>query len=1353
MEPVANLIGESAGIEAIRRKIERLLQRHPDSRRFPPILIQGETGTGKGLLARMIHRAGPRANAPFVDISCAAIPETLLEAELFGFERGAFTDARQAKAGLFQIANRGTIFLDEVGLLPEGLQSKLLKVIEERTVRRLGSTRSEDIDIWILTATNEDLATAMRERRFREDLYHRLAVLTLWIPPLRERGQDILLLAEHFLKRTCADYDLPPKSLSPTARAALLAHRWPGNVRELSNIIERVALLAETPVVTAEMLSLSEAPQAERNDVVEGEEAMPLKEAVGSVERTHLLEALRHTNWNVTHAAARLGISRDTLRYRIQKHGLRTAATPARRRRRATTTAAPAQAAQTPESAAVPALAGVRWERRRLTLLQAVLITPPPLDSPLYASRPIELVVEKVRSFGGRIEELSTTGVVAVFGLEPIEDAPERAAHAAMAIQKAAERARGGNPQELAVKIAIHVGHVLVGQASGTVEIDLDAKRQASTVLESLVGLAEPHTTVLSEGTAPLLERRFELVGLVTGGQGQAYRLVGPERTGLRFGRRMTSFVGRQHELELLHSCLATAVAGHGQVVGITGEAGIGKSRLVFEFRQSLAGEHVAYFKGCCISYGSSIPYLPVLDILRRNCRIAETDRPEAITQKVRNGLRELGMDPEEWSPYLLQLLGVKEAIELLRGLTPEAIKSRTLEAIRQMGFKGSRRRPIVFVVEDLQWMDKPSEDWCTSLVESVSGARILFLSTYRPGYHPPWMDKSYATQIALQPLSPQDSLRVVHSTLQTNNVPEPLGRMMLDKAEGNPFFLEELARAMGDQRDLRRIDVVPDTIEEVLLARIARLPDEPRRLLQTASILGREVSLRLLGTIWEGPSVFDPYLRELTRLEFLFEQTGPEEPLYVFKHALTQEVAYESLLSPERQSLHEAAGRALEALYSDRLDEVADRLAHHYSKTQRTEKAIEYLTRIAEKAARAHAHTEAIKALQEAGAYVERLPADDRDRRRLDLALRQASSLIYLGRFQEVVTLLIRQQGVERPENSSLAAHYFFLLGRAQLFLGDVERAVQSAQRSIVEATRCGDETTVGKAYYLLAQQAALSGQARQGIVLGQQAVAHLEPTGQRWWIGQAHWVLGLNYAQVGDLQSALAAEARARAIGEAAGDRQLQTSAFWATGVIHAAMGDCEVGIEFCQRALAHSPDPLSRAVALGWLGYAYLEKQDPNLAIPVLEQSVEELGRFRFAQLQGWFTVCLAEAHRLNGEIDKAHDLAIKGLSTTSEAKDLYGVGWAQRALGRIAQARGALPDAKTYLDQALEGFTSIDARYDVGRTHFDLAALAHAQGSQENVRAHLARAHESFRTLEIPNFIARTEQLAEALGVTL
>src|SRR5215470_8731616 len=260
MDPLAELVGESPAMEAVRDQVRRLLTPRETGRKLPSVLLNGETGTGKGLVARTIHRAGPRSGGPFVDVNCAAIPETLLEAELFGFERGAFTDARRSKPGLFQAAHRGTIFLDEVGLLPEVMQAKLLKVLEDRTVRRLGATRDEPVDVWIVTATNEDLRVAIRERRFREDLYHRLAVLTVALPPLRERGDDIVTLGENFLARVCADYGVPIKAFTDDARASLRAHAWPGNVRELSNVVERAVLQSGGDVITGAQLGLAPAP-------------------------------------------------------------------------------------------------------------------------------------------------------------------------------------------------------------------------------------------------------------------------------------------------------------------------------------------------------------------------------------------------------------------------------------------------------------------------------------------------------------------------------------------------------------------------------------------------------------------------------------------------------------------------------------------------------------------------------------------------------------------------------------------------------------------------------------------------------------------------------------------------------------------------------------------------------------------------------------------------------------------------------------------------------------------------------------------------------------------------------------
>src|SRR5215510_15050037 len=368
--PLAALRGESGLMTAVRSQVAQLLARQPGARRQPSILILGETGTGKGLLARAVHQAGPRRAGPFVDVNCAAIPDSLLEAELFGYERGAFTDARQAKPGLFQAAHGGTIFLDEIGLLPLALQGKLLAVLEDHAVRRLGSTRAERVDVALVAATSVDLERARADGRFRADLYHRLAVITVELPPLRARGADVLELADYFLARACTDYGLSPRALTPEARKLLLAHPWPGNVRELANAMERVVLLSDGETITGEMLDfLAEmarpaTPAAAAPHVAD----TSIGESLDAALKARIEAALRSHGGNIRRTAAALGIARNTLRARLDKYGLRD-----RDRETGAGRAAPSRASPRPTTGTP-----VHWERRHLAFLRARVRSTPP---------------------------------------------------------------------------------------------------------------------------------------------------------------------------------------------------------------------------------------------------------------------------------------------------------------------------------------------------------------------------------------------------------------------------------------------------------------------------------------------------------------------------------------------------------------------------------------------------------------------------------------------------------------------------------------------------------------------------------------------------------------------------------------------------------------------------------------------------------------------------------------------------------------------------------------------------------------------------------------------------------------
>lgn len=313
------LIGESPEMVALRSMVQKLSLLEPtDQTSAAPILIIGETGTGKELVARACHQAGPRADAPFVEINCAALPAHLMEGELFGYEKGAFTDAHARKMGLIESADGGTLFLDEIGEMDLGLQAKLLRVLENFKVRRLGSLTDRQVNVRIVAATNRDLDIQVREGRFRSDLLYRLRVFQIQIPPLRARGEDVLHLARHLLDQQSRKYGHGTLRLDASAAQALKGYAFPGNVRELRNLLERAALLQTGGVIKIADLAL---PPAEvRSAPAAGAGPVTSLEAV---EREHLVRALEAHHWNVTRAARSLDISRDTLRYRMERHGLK----------------------------------------------------------------------------------------------------------------------------------------------------------------------------------------------------------------------------------------------------------------------------------------------------------------------------------------------------------------------------------------------------------------------------------------------------------------------------------------------------------------------------------------------------------------------------------------------------------------------------------------------------------------------------------------------------------------------------------------------------------------------------------------------------------------------------------------------------------------------------------------------------------------------------------------------------------------------------------------------------------------------------------------------------------------------
>ena len=977
-----------------------------------------------------------------------------------------------------------------------------------------------------------------------------------------------------------------------------------------------------------------------------------------------------------------------------------------------------------------------------------------------------------VHRYEGTINQFLGDGFMALFGA-PVahEDHERRAILSALAIQQElrARQAQEGDRvgHELRVRIGMNSGPVVVGGIGDNLRMDFTAVGDTTNLAARLQQEAAPDAILASEAVVrPLKDYlRVEALGPIEiRGRTQpvvTYRILGLAAHRASWeavaARPRSALVGREHHLAVLRRALTEVERGRGmgRAVGLIGDPGVGKSRLLFEFRREVEARPIAWLAGHCVSYGRGVPYLPWIDVVRGRFGIGDGDPPDVVADKVQRGLAALGLNGREPLGHVLRLFGLEDKTGPAPVLSPEAIKSGAVEVLRQIVLRTSQREPTVLAIENLHWMDRSSEECLDALVDSASRARILLVATYRPPYRPRWMDRSHVDQIGLYSLTPGESLTLVRSVPAASGLPKSTVAEILDKAEGNPFFIEELTRHVIEHPRPGGGGELPGTIQEVLMARIDRLHAETKRLLQEASVIGRVVPRRLLGALWEQPEVLERSLAELQRMELIHEDSPDGEPIYVFRHALIQEVAYGSLLTPRRQSLHARVAAALETLHAGRLEDVDDSLAYHYARTTASDKAIEYLGRLAGRAASWYANAEAVAAYGEALAHARRLPAgSERDRQCLTLSLRQAHSLHFLGRFDQILDLLLRQEAeVKRLGDPAIAGEYYFRLGRTYDVLDDHERAVECARRAIEEADRCGDRTVEGKARFVLAYVGYWTGNYADGVEHGRQAVAALEGSPERWWLGEAHWVIGINHAMTGEFDAALAALERAQVIGESLRDPRLQSTVAFTVGGIHALRGASDLAIERCRRAVELARDPVGTAVARGFLAASLLEKGDAEEAIPLLERSVEQLGRFRIRQTQGWFIAMQAQGHFLAGHLDRARGLAQQALEMTVHPRHSHGAGWARRTLGRVAQAEGDAAEAERHLTEAAAVFTAIGARYEEARTRLDLAALHRDRGRREAAVAEMERASRLLRGLGATRYDATLSALAAALGASL
>jgi tetratricopeptide (TPR) repeat protein len=735
----------------------------------------------------------------------------------------------------------------------------------------------------------------------------------------------------------------------------------------------------------------------------------------------------------------------------------------------------------------------------------------------------------------------------------------------------------------------------------------------------------------------------------------------------------------------------------------------MGKSRLLVEFRRTLAERDVRCVEGACLSYGSAIPYLPILDLLRGAFGIDESDTPEVVAAKAGRGADELGIDRAATVPYVLHLLGVKEGTSSLEALSPEVIKSRTSEMLRQLVLRASRRRPLVVIVEDLHWIDRASEEFLADLVDVLPAAAILFLATYRPGYQPPWLQRSYVTQIALRRLTDRDALALVRHAAAAGHAEIDAERIVA-RGEGNPLFLEELIHAV--RRAPGAAGTIPDTLLGVLTARVDRLSDDAKELLQVAAVIGGAFSPALLGRLVSRPETVESRLRELTQLEFLCQLTAGPEPEYEFKHALTRDAVYQSLLERRRRAVHRAVGLALERQYESRTAEVVELLAYHFDLADDDDRAVDYAIHAAERAQRRWANTEALAFFERAVQRLAALPESPQNLlRRIDAVTKQSEVLFALGRHREHVGVLEGMRDiVERAGDPPRKATWHYWLGFLQSLTGGrPEAAIAHCSTASELAERAGLPTIRAYADTGLAQAYVIAGRLRPALAAGERALELFERQGDAWWASRALSQLSPAANYLGEWQRGLRYCQRAMELGALLNDLRLKVSGLVRTASTHVHRGDWQTALERCDDALALTPTPFDAAAVRAVRGYALVKG---GMLPDGMAQLADALAFYQRSQLrftQASFSLWLADAHLRAGALGEARAIVTEVLATALDLGYRYVEGVARRLLAEsvaaadAGQATEQLASAESILHEA-------EARNELGKVWVARARLA-------------------------------------------
>jgi predicted ATPase/class 3 adenylate cyclase len=989
-----------------------------------------------------------------------------------------------------------------------------------------------------------------------------------------------------------------------------------------------------------------------------------------------------------------------------------------------------------------------------------------------------EILIHKVHDYEGTVNEMTGDGILALFGAPiALEDAPQRAIRSALAIHREIAkfsdklRQEGQGIPALKMRIGIHTGPVVVGTLGNNLRVEFKAVGDTVNLASRMEGLAEPGATYVTGDTFKLTEGlfRFEALGKkeIKGKEEpiQVYRAIASSTSRTRFDvsaeRGLTPFVGRERELELLLDGLERAKGGLGQAFSIVSEAGIGKSRLLYELRKAVSAEDVTFLEGKCLSYSRGVAYHLMIDSLRTNFDIRELDGDSQITEKIKKGLRILDVDESLILPYFLELFSVKDSGIDRIALSPEAKKDRLLEAFKQIVLKGSEIRPLIAAYEDLHWADKSSEESLKAILDSIAGARVLMIFTYRPEFVHTWGGRSYHSQLNLNRLSNRETLIMVSHFLGTEKFDKDIERLVLEKTEGVPFFIEELISSLRDRRIIEKKDnryhlakdirevIIPSTIQDVIMARMDALPERAKGLLQTGSVAGREFSYDLIKTVTDFTE--QELLSNLSVLkdsELLYERGIYPQTTYIFKHALTQEVAYNSLLLKRKKEIHEEIGKAIEALYPDRLEEHYELLAYQYASSDKTDKALEYLDLANQKAAKLNAMEEAKAYFDEAMKLLDALPETQENReQRISLLVNQGIVVMLLVfKYQEYYDLLIRYEPMAKGlGNPKLLGAYYARLADCEYSFGNFDQAIQRSTKAAELAEASGNVEEIGYAYIRLEWSHFMRGDFDRVLALKEDLLRTVQQQFNLRWHTYAVAVASRAYGCLGRWKEAVEEGQKALRVAEEFSDNSLISWSASNLSIAYTWRGDLARALEYGELALRKAPTPADIAFAQRGLGWALCRAGEANRGIELLT-GVLPIFRAGFMASEIPLTCYLGEAYFLAEEQDKAGQTLEKGLEIAERCGARYYAGFAQRLLGELA-LKANPAQAAAHFEKSISIFREIKAENELAHAYAGYGRYHRQKGGIAQAREYLTKGLNIFERL---GTLIEPDKVREALA---